>query len=482
MKRALLILTVVLLVVFAGCTNRQENGQKKYITINGDIEGFSVDVDYNDISKEELAMDDTVYNGARLSHVLEKVNLLAPLEKSYLMITARDGVSALIDAETASLCLVVEEEGVFNIKAPEHPRVVGIKDVLEITVIAHEDVELPDENALKIVDEEGDGRISFGNCKLLLFDKSGESRQNGNRAVKYVCKKSLKAEDFLNDDFVLYFDNFDMLKVDRDYSGVFVWDNGRIYYESDKRYESPVTGIVTDVDTVIYDAYEMMKILLDKNEKVMLILPDGLSYAQIDHFKDNLTILSQNYRKAASVNPAISNVALATIITGHSPYGTEIIKREVKAPKVSDIFEYVAGKGKDASYIEGNSVLVVTSEKPKLNVADSEGYTDKAVFDTAMYELAKNPDLIFIHFHGIDDTNHEYSPMSKEAENKIYEIEGYIKELAKNFYGHVIIVPDHGSVTIEDSDGTTRGKHNLFKYGDMYVPFYYFERGSLIEE
>lgn len=72
--------------------------------------------------------------------------------------------------------------------------------------------------------------------------------------------------------------------------------------------------------------------------------------------------------------------------------------------------------------------------------------------------------------------------MSEEAKQKIYEIEGYIKELVKNFYGHVIIVPDHGAVTIEDTDGTKRGKHSLFKYGDMYVPFYYFERGSLIEE
>lgn len=481
MKRALLILTVVLLVIFAGCTNK-ESEPGKYITVNGDIEGVSVEVNLSDISKEEIAIKDTLYKGVRLSKVLEKVSLLAPVDKSYVMITAIDGVSALIDAETANLCHVVEVEGVLNIKAPEHPRVVGIKHVLEITIVAHEDVEISDENSLKIVDQEGDRRISFGNCKLLMFEKSGESRQNGNLAVKYVKKAPLKAEEFIGDDFVLYFDNYDMLKVDRDYAGVFAWENGRIYYETDERYDSPVTGIVTGVDTVIFDAFDMMKILLDKNEMVMFILPDGLSYEQVEYYKDNLTILSGNYKKAASVNPAISNVALAAIITGQSPFATGITKREVKAPNVKDIFEYVVSKGKTASYIEGNSVLVVTSEKPKLNVANSEGYTDKGVFETAMYELGKNPDFLFIHFHGIDDVNHEYSPLSEEAKQKIYEIEGYIKELVKNFYGHVIIVPDHGAVTIEDTDGTKRGKHSLFKYGDMYVPFYYFERGSLIEE
>ena len=57
---------------------------------------------------------------------------------------------------------------------------------------------------LKIVDQEGDRRISFGNCKLLMFEKSGESRQNGNLAVKYVKKAPLKAEEFIGDDFVLY--------------------------------------------------------------------------------------------------------------------------------------------------------------------------------------------------------------------------------------------------------------------------------------
>lgn len=54
---------------------------------------------------------------------------------------------------------------------------------------------------------------------------------------------------------------------------------------------------MTGVDTVIFDAFDMMKILLDKNEMVMFILPDGLSYEQVEYYKDNLTILSGNYKK-----------------------------------------------------------------------------------------------------------------------------------------------------------------------------------------
>ena len=62
MKRALLILTVVLLVIFAGCTNK-ESEPGKYITVNGDIEGVSVEVNLSDISKEEIAIKDTLYKG-----------------------------------------------------------------------------------------------------------------------------------------------------------------------------------------------------------------------------------------------------------------------------------------------------------------------------------------------------------------------------------------------------------------------------------
>ena len=480
MKRVYFVILIVLLIIFTGC-NDQNREEAKYIVINGDIESTSVQVNLNDISKEEVSIKEDAYTGVLLSKILEKVTLLAPEEKNYAMITSTDGISALIELDTAHMCYVVEEEGKLNIKAPNHPRVVGIKDVAEITVIVDEDVELPDSNVLKIVNEEESKSISFGNTKLFFFNKSGESRQDGNLAIKYVKKESFFVQDLAIDDLILYFENYDMLKVGQGGNDILIWDNGRLYYESRDKNKSPIKGIVSGVDMVIYDAFYMLKEKLDKNEKVMFILPDGLSYEQVEEYNEKLSILSDNYVKAASVNPAISNVALASIVTGQSPFNTGIIKREVKAPNAKDIFEYAKELGRSTSYIEGNSTLIVTSLKPILNVADENGYTDKSVFESAMDELKKNPDLIFIHFHGIDDANHKYSPLSKEAEEKVLEIERYIKELVANFDGHVIIVPDHGAVTLEE-EGAKVGKHGLFRKEDMYVPFYYFGRGSLDEE
>ena len=114
----------------------------------------------------------------------------------------------------------------------------------------------------------------------------------------------------------------------------------------------------------------------------------------------------------ASVHPAISNVALASMLTGVSPYENGIVKREVKPPKVGDIFEYALSQGKKVKYIEGNSTLITTSIQPILNAPDIDGFTDANVFNSARTALEDELDLIFIHFHGIDDINHEYSPIS----------------------------------------------------------------------
>ncbi|MDD4315785.1 MAG: alkaline phosphatase family protein, partial [Clostridia bacterium] len=177
-----------------------------------------------------------------------------------------------------------------------------------------------------------------------------------------------------------------------------------------------------------------------------------------------------------SVNPAISNLALATLVTGVSPYHTGITERGIKAPAQQDIFAYAAQKGKSVSYIEGNGNLILTSVEPVLNLPDAEGYTDNNVYNSAVDALEET-DFLFVHFHGIDDVNHEYSPLSVEAKTKILEVEGYIESLVEDFDGTVIIVPDHGSVTVTNGD-KTEGKHGLFLNGDMFVPYYVITRES----
>lgn len=471
MKKSLIILLAFLITLtFVSCKNASENYKPLYIQINGDIELFSKEVNLYDVKQTEFTYYtdgvEKASKGYRISQLLEKISLMNA--DSNLLFTATDGISARIDIATADLCFVVVEEGQINIKAPDHSPVAGIKDLQQITVISN----APVTNGLKIITDTKTEMLSMGELRLLFFEQASQNNKNGNAAYKHTPKK----EDVLlssitdTDNSYLYGEKFDVLKADSD--GKLLWNNGKIDYQKNNIIFPAITGIVSGASKIVYDAFDIMKNELSNGNRVMFILPDGLSYEQVEFYSGELTLFSQNYQKATTVHPAISNVALASIITGVSPYNTEITQRGVKKPAKDDIFDYALGLGKTVTYIEGNGNLVLTNIHPIYNIPDSEGCTDVNVFNSAMRALEDNPDLLFVHFHGIDDVNHEYSPISEQAKSKIIETEKYIKQLIEKFDGTVIIVPDHGAITYIDSEGNKKGKHGFFEKEDMFIPFY----------
>ncbi|MGI6133380.1 MAG: alkaline phosphatase family protein [Christensenellales bacterium] len=474
MKKLLTVfLLLVALTALWACKDKDGAEPSIYALINGDIEGGSLSVELNSLELKDFEYQSdgqTVKaKGYALNEVLNQADIISG--QNLLMITATDGVSAVIDESTAHLCYIMADGQKLNIKAPEHPAVVGIKDVKEFTVIAQEDIDI----GIKIIENNSMESISYGNAKLWFFEPSGgQSVKFGNTANKYLPQKGDVGLDAIIDyqNNIVYGHNFDIVKTSQ--SGKLSWENGKISFEADGKSIPSIMGIAANVDTIIYDAYEIMRSELDKGNKVMFILPDGLSYGQVAHFQQHLNLLGGNYIKAASVNPAISNVALASIITGRSPFETGITERGVKKPNYDDIFDYALSKGLSARYIEGNSTLVATNIEPKLNLPDTNGFTDKNVYESAMAALGDNPDLLFVHFHGIDDVNHDFSPLSSQALDKILKIEEYIEDLMENFDGAVIIAPDHGSVGYADKDGSFKGKHGVFQPDDMFVPFYTF--------
>lgn len=473
MKRKLplfLILILILLMSVTAC-NPHNNTVTQSICVNGDISEIDLNIALNQINESNFTYTDKDENtvnatGYKLSDILSKVTFLD--SDSRLMITATDNTSALIDSATANLCYAVIINNEVHIKAPNHPPVVGIKDVKEITVIAKNDVK----QGVKTVYTDKTEVLSYGNAKLKFFSQvGGENKKFDISAFKFVPETNkIKISDFTgNEKNIVYLNNFDIIKATD--SAYISWENGMLKLNQNNISEN-IFGIVTDTDTLIYDAFFEMKKAIDNNEKVMFILPDGLSYQQVINFNDDLSLFKDNYKRAATVNPAISNVALATLVTGVSPAKTEIVKRGVATPAVPDIFEYALSKNKTAKYIEGDRNLIITSLPPVLTIPDENGLTDLGVFENAKKALGNNPDLLFVHFHGIDDINHLYSPESAKAKAKIIEIEGYVQNLISGFTGTVIIVPDHGHITTLDENNNKKGNHGIFETGDMYVPYY----------
>ena len=255
----------------------------------------------------------------------------------------------------------------------------------------------------------------------------------------------------------IYFDDFSIEKVDL--TKKISLKKGKVIYNN-----KSVFGIICGADNIIYDAYFEMKEALDENKKVVLILTDGMSLEQVKHFSEHLTLFGAGYKIAASVNPAISNVALASIITGGDPAKTEIYSRITAKPAVPDIFDYALQKGKAVEYLKTNSHVIT-------NIEGKASFNDYEVFQKAITAKDENVDLLFVHFKGIDETNHEYSPESPQALEKILEIEGYVTGLLNGFTGKAIIVSDHGHETVLEN-GLEKGNHGLFVPNDMFVPYF----------
>lgn len=470
----LAVLLALSLFTLYACKDGEQEQEALNLLISGDIEGYVKTVNLRDAEAGSLSYDDDEGKQAQVSgYMLDKViSLVTPLsEGKEIMITSTDGLAVTIDYQTANLCLIAEAEGKLNLKAPSHPRAAGVKDISEITVIAENPAE-----GLKIVGEDNTDILGYGSAKLSLYERSAENFKNGIAVRKYEKKDSLPVGAVTGKDKnILYFENYDMA-VDEG-AGSLDWTNGRLSYKTADTVYKGLIGVVSDAQKVISDAYTDMKSALDGGENVMVILTDGLSFAQIKEFEDGLTLLKSGYSVAASVNPAISNVALASIVTGKSPYHTGITSRGVKKPAAEDIFNYAVSLSKTVKYIEGNGNLIITDIEPVYNLPDAEGYTDQNVYQSALNALNTGADFLFVHFHGIDDVNHDFSPLSSQAEDKIKEVEGYIINLVSNFSGKVIIVPDHGSVTVEEN-GADVGKHGLFESGDMLVPYYCFDGGQ----
>ena len=475
MKKFVIILLIILSVFIAGCSRKDNEKNAINLLINGDIENYSVITNLNDIASEELSFtqdnEEISLQAYKLSNIIKKINLLN--ENNWIMLCGSDDICAKIDYANAKLCYITVQDKKLNIKAPQMPKSAGIKDISEITVISKDS----DNYGIKLVNENNTTYLSYGNAKLSLYKELSENRMNGNVAYKYGIKAQTKLSSITGDtENIVYLENFHITKSEND-SGKLFWENSKLCYQKGNDKYSNIFGIISGTETLTYDSYYEIQNSIDNNEKVMFILPDGFSYEQVQYYKDELTFFNSNYIRACTVNPAISNVSLATLITGKSPFETGITERCIKKPNGEDIFDYALSKGKSVSYTEGIGNLLKTNVNQIYSIPDTNGYTDANVFRNAQQEIAKNKDFIFVHFHGIDDINHEYSPLSNQAKEKIIETENYIKLLTENFHGKIIIVPDHGHIGYVDENNQPKGHHGKFETKDMYVPYYVIQKG-----
>ncbi len=433
--------------------------------LTGDVKEEVVVESFEGYNTTNIKTEEGSYKGIKLTELLDKA---APQGSDLsIFISAPDGVSAEIFEEgldDESYIIFSEDTG-WTFYSESHPKQSGIKQINEIVVIANSPIE--ETPGVRIINGNKDTLITCG--QLFIEEKDsitvleGEAEKGDKLTNAYTTRDLVKVSQYTgeSENLVAYYKDGSEGEVSKD--GYLLWRGNNIdYIGTDGK------SITEDIQGIWVDAPSMsitdIKSEVEAAEgDVLVIEVDGLGTNTFEEYKPSY-MYSKSFEPMRTVMPSISNVALASIVTGETPDVTGVTSRDTREPLVDDMF-----KNKDAVVIEGYSQLITMSIDQTLNPdRNNDESTDDEVFASAKEALAESHELTYVHFHGFDDVSHTYGPFSNEAKEKLTEIDGYVKELSESFNGTIIIVSDHGQ---HSSDGEKLGEHGQFLLSDMEVPF-----------
>lgn len=218
-------------------------------------------------------------------------------------------------------------------------------------------------------------------------------------------------------------------------------------------------------------------------DSVVLVFLDGFGYLRYgEALHDGLIphLAAQGKPLVGlTVYPPCTSVATASLLTGAPPAVNGVDRRGIRQTEVQTIFDVAAAAGLQVVAIEGESLAfnVRGAEMQLSGDRDGNGGTDDNVLANTLALLEQGmPDLLFVHFHGIDDAGHTYGPGAPEEMAKIREVdEAFGQILAELPQGALVIVfADHGMHAVEEAGRL--GNHAHLIERDMLIPVWVFLR------
>jgi hypothetical protein len=217
--------------------------------------------------------------------------------------------------------------------------------------------------------------------------------------------------------------------------------------------------------------------------QVALIFLDGFGYIRYIEalhagLIPNLAALDAPALGLAAYPPSTS-VSSAVILTGAPPEVNGVVTRGMRATDTETFFDVAAAAGLRSVAVEGdalafnlrNAEIILSGDR------DGDGSTDDNVLANTLAVLAQGmPDVLWVHFHGIDDAGHTYGPDTPEERAKIVEVDAAVGVLLSALPPEtvVLIFADHGMHTVTGSGRS--GNHGQLIARDMLVPVWLFIR------
>jgi len=200
-----------------------------------------------------------------------------------------------------------------------------------------------------------------------------------------------------------------------------------------------------------------------QRENVLVCYLDGFGYEMYRYAFRNgrIPFISSHFliTPVRTVQPPLTNPAMATMITGVSPDVHGVHSHKERMLEVPTVF---AGRsGSNTAFLEGDTRILVTELSPVLHPARLGRGCDEWIADDAVKASSLHIPFIFAHFHEIDDKAHESGPYSEACMKQIEAADGQVRRIAQVFDGRMIIISDHGV-----TDGENGGIHG--QIGDSF--------------
>ena len=256
---------------------------------------------------------------------------------------------------------------------------------------------------------------------------------------------------------------------------------GDVFYAEDYRPEEELTGVILDPpDYTQMDVYRLSKEALEAQGRALVVYIDGLGWDGFQQAlaRNDLPVLSElKVVQAAGVYPTITPVNYAAMVTGRPPKLNGVTRRGVHQLTCPTVFDYCREQSIGCCVVEGDlQILVFPDTELELNPdLNGSGSGDDEIFDFALAAL-EDHDFVFVHFHSLDDSEHEYGPDSAEARAALIQIDQWCGRLLEAWEGPAVICSDHGQ---HENDGGgdpeyagRSGSHGDFHPSDVFVPIF----------
>jgi hypothetical protein len=210
---------------------------------------------------------------------------------------------------------------------------------------------------------------------------------------------------------------------------------------------------------------------------VLLLFLDGFGYLRYIEARDagltpTLAALGEP-QIGLSEYPPSTALASAVIVSGAPPAINGTVIRGTRTTDAETLFDVATQAGLRAVAVEGNALAfnLRNAETTLSGDRDNNGSTDDNVLANALAVLAEGmPDILWVHFHGIDDVGHTYGPNTPEDSAAIAYVDAAVGNILAALPPDTLalIFADHGMHHVQEEGRL--GNHGNLIARDMLVP------------